>query len=373
MKPVTGTSYESSCPNGSNLGTDSSADIEMQGLLKPMPIGDSTRHSRAGPKGNDSFFQRLDDKVNVKLLSRIWGPKLETVVRLMLVSTFLDDSLRTATNFTQLSKQVSEEGCLRWLSSSAIVFASIFLFLGLLFQLIGSILLVSLKYPDYATRSLIIWSILQPILYGQLSNFEFVAESLSLIGGLLMLRSHVVYDPSSEASKRARVLLFGRLLVPAMYVYYAGHFMFKALTEEETSSVSQYFASLSLFVVNLLVIVGLVIGSSFVAAGLRSRVIALLLALINIIYVFYNHPFFLYVSRKDGEWVYDDNMPIPAASLPDDVSIFDFDLEQIYDLHRYYFFMGLSTSGALLLLAQFGPGEYAVQEDETILPMRAQD
>ena len=122
-----------------------------------------------------------------------------------------------------------------------------------------------------------------------------------------------------------------------------------------------------------MVIVGLVIGSSFVAAGLRSRVIALLLALINIIYVFYNHPFFLYVSRKDGEWVYDDNMPIPAASLPDDVSIFDFDLEQIYDLHRYYFFMGLSTSGALLLLAQFGPGEYAVQEDETILPMRAQD
>ena len=80
MKPVTGTSFASSGPNnGSNLGTDSSADIEMQGLLKPMPIGDSTRLSGAGPKGNDSFFQRLDDKVNVKLLSSIWGPKLETV------------------------------------------------------------------------------------------------------------------------------------------------------------------------------------------------------------------------------------------------------------------------------------------------------
>ena len=39
----------------------------------------------------------------------------------------------------------------------------------------------------------------------------------------------------------------------------------------------------------------------------------------------------------------------------------------IFDLHRYYFFQGLSTSGALLLLAQFGPGEIAVQEDEVLL------
>ena len=34
---------------------------------------------------------------------------------------------------------------------------------------------------------------------------------------------------------------------------------------------------------------------------------------------------------------------------------------------RYYFFEGLSFSGALLLLAQFGPGEIAVEEDEVLL------
>ena len=47
----------------------------------------------------------------------------------------------------------------------------------------------------------------------------------------------------------------------------------------------------------------------------------------------------------------------------------------IFDLHRYYFFQGLSTSGALLLLAQFGPGKIAVEENEVILPVmqRAQD
>ena len=32
-----------------------------------------------------------------------------------------------------------------------------------------------------------------------------------------------------------------------------------------------------------------------------------------------------------------------------------------------HLFQGLSTSGALLLLAQFGPGEIAVEEDEVLL------
>ena len=115
------------------------------------------------------------------------------------------------------------------------------------------------------------------------------------------------------------------------------------------------------------------IGSALVAAGLRSRVVALLLGLLNLSYVFYQHPFFLYVWLEGGEWKYDEDMPWPNVSLPDGVSPVDFSMAQILDLHRYYFFLGLSTSGALLLLAQFGPGEIAVQTDELILPVRAQD
>ena len=45
----------------------------------------------------------------------------------------------------------------------------------------------------------------------------------------------------------------------------------------------------------------------------------------------------------------------------------DFEPWLMLDLHRYYFFHGLSTSGALLLLAQFGPGKIAVEEDEVLL------
>ena len=70
-----------------------------------------------------------------------------------------------------------------------------------------------------------------------------------------------------------------------------------------------------------------------------------------------------------------ENMSFLNVALPTDIGLGDFELEQIYDLHRYYFFQGLSTSGALLLLAQFGPGEMAVEKDEVLLPVvqRAQD
>ena len=59
---------------------------------------------------------------------------------------------------------------------------------------------------------------------------------------------------------------------------------------------------------------------------------------------------------------------VKGFGLPDEqLSPKDFEPWDIFDLHRYYFFQGLSTSGALLLLAQFGPGELAVEEDEELL------
>ena len=48
------------------------------------------------------------------MLLRVWGPRVEFAVRLVLVATFLDDSLRTATNFSEHATQV-EQGGLRWL------------------------------------------------------------------------------------------------------------------------------------------------------------------------------------------------------------------------------------------------------------------
>ncbi|GMH60292.1 hypothetical protein TL16_g03019 [Triparma laevis f. inornata] len=350
--------------------SDDSDDIEMQGLLAPSNNhnpNSNVKHLTI-PNNQPTLLQRLDDHVNVKVLNRIWGPYLEFIVRLMLVSTFLDDSLRTISTFSEHTAEVGELG-LKWLSSPGLinVMATATLLIGLLAQTVGSLCLLKLFYTDGATKALVLWMIAQPMLYRQLSNFEFVAESLSLVGGLLMLRAHVINTVG------ARTKLFGRLLLPAMYVYYAGNFLYSALVEEETSSLANYVASLSIFLVNTLVFIGLLIGSALVATGLRSRMVALLLALVNLVFVFYQHPFFLFISFKDGTWVYDEDMPLPNVALPEDISVGDFELSQIYQLHRYYYFLGLSNSGALLLLAQFGPGEIAVQKDEVILPTRAQD
>ena len=105
----------------------------------------------------------------------------------------------------------SSQGCFSWLGPSAPIFSTIFLLLGLLAQFLGSFCLLCLKKITFATNALITWVIVQPILYGQLSNFEFVAESLSLVGGLLLLKAHLVkgtgneYEEENETNERTKV------------------------------------------------------------------------------------------------------------------------------------------------------------------------
>lgn len=329
-------------------------------------------------KEPDGLFQRvmrpLDERVSIKLLMRVWGSRLEFAVRLMLVATFIDDSFRTGLHFSDHIKQVGEQGCLRWLAQSSPnfvgVLATVALAAGLLSQAFGSVCLLALHQPDGATKALIGWTIAQPILYAQLSNFEFVSESLSLVGGLFMLRAHLLPELAAHGAG-ARTQLIGRLLLPAGYIYRAGLFLVSALTLDETNSLGTYVSSLSMFVIKTAVLIGLLISSALVAAGLKSRTIALVLALVNLVFVFYQHPFFLFVSLHHGQWKYDEEelyMSLPQLALTGDINPLDIEPWMIYDLHRYYFFLGLSTSGALLLLAQFGPGEIAIQKDEVILP-----
>lgn len=369
---------EASTPNSTPREEDDRIEEGIDDNIELQPL--MTTHNGRVETANKKVGQlvkRFDEKVNVKKLTRKWAPYVQFIVRLMLVSSFLDDSLHTITHLHDHTLEISSQGCFRWLGPAANFFSTIALLIGLVAQWCGSFCLLRLIKTSAATKALICWVIVQPVLYGQLLNFEFVAESLSLIGGLLLLRAHLVkatgntYEEEDEASERTKLL--GRMLLPAMYVFYAGQFLHSALTSEETNSIAMYIASLSMFVFTLGVIGGIIVGSFLVGVGLKSRKIALMLALLNIGFVFYYHPFFTFVWREGGEWKYDLDMPMPNVALPSDVKFGDFEPSQIYYLHRYYFFLGLSTSGALMLLAQYGPGEIALQKDELILPTRAQD
>jgi len=325
-------------------------------------------------KKPESFVQRImlsiDTHTSVKLLIGMWGPRLEFVVRLMLVATFFDDSFRVATHFPAHVKAISEEGYLNWLAETSPGLVSfivtILLGMGILAQCLSSMCLLALPTPVVSTTVLIGWAILQPVLYAQLSNMEMVANSLSLIGGLIMLRAHFI---SKQGEDAARMSLVGRLLLPVVYLYHAGVFLSSAYAFDETNSIAMYISKFSMFIVNIAVLVGLVIGSMFVAAGLKSRAISLLLALLNLGYISYQHPFFLYSWLEHWEWKYSQNIPLSSVALQPGVNWGDLDPYELYDLHRYYFFLGLSASGALLLLTQFGPGKIAVQENEPLLPV----
>ena len=199
-------------------------------------------------RADEGLFLRclkpLDERVSVKLLLRIWGPRFEFFVRLILVATFLDDSIRVARNFSEHIDQVVAAIQPLAAASPDLVgyIATVVLGVGLLAQSLGSLCLVALIQPDGATKALIGWAIVQPVLYAQLANVEFVAESLSLVGGLLIMRAHL-----SEQAKRdgrrvplgggtlcvpadadsapevaiARTQLLGRLLLPSVYLYRA--------------------------------------------------------------------------------------------------------------------------------------------------------
>ena len=344
--------------------------VEKQNLIGNYDLeGGNFKASGSTQKGPLArLSSSIDERTSVKKLKHVWGPRLELVVRIMLVATFFDDSLRTIMNFGQHVQQVGGgEGS----PAFNIMMAGIFLAFGVSAQLFGSVCLLLNRYPDAATKALMGWIIIQPVLYGQLTNVEFITESISLAGGILLLRAHLVFDQASNA-KGARTQLYGRLLLPAMYLYYAWLFIFWDFSEEETNSYMAYFASLSKSVFDTIIILSIVFGSVLLFFGLRSRVVSLLLALVNLAFVTYLHPFFLYISRKDGQWVYDEvNMPSASAVVSSNIAPEEivYDPAQVYDMHRYYFFLGLSTSGALFLLALFGPGEIAVQKSEVLLPV----
>jgi len=88
-----------------------------------------------------------------------------------------------------------------------------------------------------------------------------------------------------------------------------------------------YLSSFSMFVINMAVFICLLIGSAFVAIGLKSRCVAFFLALINLAFVCCEHPFVLYIWCEGGEWKYNEVMPMPnAAEIPKSFTARDFEL-----------------------------------------------
>lgn len=342
------------------LATANQRDLESADYDNLLPKPSAKESSSSGYV--QSLMLKIDEHVSVKLLTKVWGPRFEILVRLMLVSIFLEDSIGLATHFND---QVNQSGYIIVLS-------------GLLLQLIGSIALLA-KQSKYGCLFLVVWTILQPIFYGQLLNFELVCGSLSIVGGLLLMISHLNEHSSQrkeeeESAWDGYTQLFGRMLLPTTYFYSSWVLLSYVFTLDETNSIGSYIAALSKFVVEIALSLVLAVGTLLLAVGLKSRTAALFLAIMNLGFVCYEHPFWSFVRYEGGLWKVNETMMwIPSVVFKNTEA--DIDPWIIYELHKYYFFLGISTSGALLLLTQFGPGKIAIQKNEIILPVvqRGQD
>jgi len=323
----------------------------------------------------------------------------------------MDDTVRLCQQWTTVGTSLS--ALWRRVPHSALV---VILVVGIVIQ-VTAMLLTLVVLPLLTRRSnpyfplcsrlqqssviaLMVWTSIQPILYQEWSNAQFVTESITLLGGLFLLQAAQAINtttttkPSSSSSpgslshrtirhyrhRVALLSLMGRWLLPTMYLYYAYQALQSLSIWQETDTVWAYSYIVSLNILQAVVCCGAVIvtGISLVL-GLGSRKMAVLLGTVQLIATCRQHAIWNYVryvhhgnnDDDDGVWIYR-NMPVPSASYWDDSTTVTWNdvADHVFDLHRYYFFLGLSTTAAVWLLALHGPGRVAVEAQEDVLPVR---
>ena len=101
-------------------------------------------------------------------------------------------------------------------------------------------------------------------------------------------------------------------------------------------------------------IVGLLYMCSLVIIGIKSRWVALLLAVLMAISACWMHPFWIYAFSTK-------NYRMQGVAHMEG---FEVDAFTMGDHQRYFFFQTMSTVGALLLLVVHGPGKLSMDEQK---------
>merc|ERR1712216_533579 len=170
--------------------------------------------------------------------------------------------------------------------------------------------------------------VLQPFMYGQSTDLDFMCRSLTLVGSLFLLLRHeeklttnkktdaFAGLPSNvmQSMGSARLQLAGRILLMFIFFFQAFHHLNKE---------SSWFNIISLVVLMAL--------SILVIVGFKARWSALLLVLL---------------------------LGVTNVSLYPFWSV----NERLRDFYKYYFFQTLSVMGGLLLLVLYGPGGLSMDQ-----------
>ena len=246
----------------------------------------------------------LDSKTNLKHVYR----RLQLAARFLIVGTFADDAIRVTCDYGgQISTMVS----VGFPSAAATVMPAVFI----VTQATGVFLVLSGRAPEQGCMTLLVWTAIHPFLYLQQKNLEFLLESVTIIGGLLILLSsernlrkrqeaielqarpgeraalvggdEEVAEQREEAQEQTdRLQLGGRVAVSAVFVYY----VVKMLHERIGVLKGVVPEELHVAVVEGVLLVLLLIATGLLVVGMKARWCALLLAVTMFLAALYKHP-----------------------------------------------------------------------------------
>ncbi|KAK9452738.1 SURF4 family-domain-containing protein [Dipodascopsis uninucleata] len=256
----------------------------------------------------------------VDSLSEPIKPYLPAIGRFLIVATFIEDSLRI---MSQWSDQVYYLSHYRRIPRFITV---IFLFCNVFSMIVGSFLIVVRKYSVQAVGALLGVIVTQAIAYGLLFELNFFLRNLSVMGGLMMVlsdsfvRRRIAFAglPSlDEKDKKMYFQLAGRILLI---------FLFLGFVFSGGWSIIRVIFSFIGFIACIMVVIGF-------KAKFSAMLLVVILSLFN---VFINH-----------YWTY-------SSSHPN------------RDFLKYEYFQTLSIVGGLLLVVNTGAGKISIDEKKKI-------
>ncbi|KAF9330150.1 hypothetical protein BG006_006866 [Podila minutissima] len=264
--------------------------------------------------GVKEFTNKLEDVIDK--VGQPIRPHIPAIARFLIVATFIEDSIRIATNFSgQLYYLNRYRGFPTGINH-------LFLIANVLTMLSCSGMVIARKNIEYAASALLGVVVFQALGYGLIFDANFFLRNLSVIGGLFMVVSDGLHrrrqlfaglPALSENDRKTYFQLAGRVLLIFLFVGFALH---------GSWSLSRVIASAVGFVACVMIAVGF-------KAKLSAMFLVLFLSVFNIVV---NN--FWSVENAHAQ----------------------------KDFLKYDFFQTLSIMGGLLLLVTIGPGGLSMDE-----------